>query len=248
MHLHIGKNNVIGRSFASKPNVKVVSHSQLEYENLYSYDTISISAFDSAAKVKFIGVDDVTKNIVANTNSSAEIIYFSSARVLTENLFNNYHFYIKNKLEIENFLFDHHEKSKIVYLPNIIPKYASDRCDFIDMFLDNLRDGTVKFDSSLESSWNFISSEKLVEACLDKKFTARRTVFLNHREITVADLIRFAKQYSNKPIDIEIGSDTMIYPDERKFDCEKIYSDFENTTDEFLWIRRRQQGYINDLW
>ncbi len=239
MHLHVGKNNVIGRSFSDNENVKVVSHNELFSVKISDYNTISISAFNNAAKESFIGADDMIKYVVANACPSNKILYFSTARVLNENANKNHYFYVKNKLAIERYLFDNHENVRIIYIPNIIPKSNLDRCDFIDIFINNLVRGCVEFDCSLSSSWNFISVDKLVEACFADRFMERRTLFLSKEEITVSDFLRFASYHTNINLRVRVGEKTKKYPDLTTLNCELLYSDMENSHNKLLWVKKR---------
>ena len=247
MHLHIGKNNVIGRAFSSKENVKVISSNLLYGEKLSNYYTISISAFDRDAKCKITGADNMIKDIVTRSCPDSEIIYFSTARVLSGNGGKNYYFYVKNKLAIEKFLINNHQKVKIIYLPNIIPRNHKDRCDFIDTYIKNLEMGRVEFNCSLESSWNFVSANKLIEACLAGYFVSKRTLFLSTNAISVSDLVKYARRNTTKPLKILTEKNTKHYPVLDTVNLDILYSDSDESDNKLLWIKTRQLGNKNEL-
>ena len=85
MHLHIGKNNVLGRAFYRCGECKIVTSTELfsmTKEDLLKFPKISISAFNPENKIIIQNhEDDLTKFLINNVNPKTHIVYFSTSRV-----------------------------------------------------------------------------------------------------------------------------------------------------------------------
>ncbi|MDB4202991.1 hypothetical protein N9767_01275 [Planktomarina temperata] len=210
-HLHIGKNNVIGRAFTRSGNVNVIASNEINKVDLNSYDKISISAFDPLLKEK-LGNDKLVSNILERINSDIEILYFSTVRAFEYKIPSRHISYAANKKASAQRLLSHAPHAKIVYLPNILPKTNKDQSNFIKMFHNNLINGFIRFDVSKDSSWNFICPDSLVTALNIDDFKDKHNVFINKTWITALQLVEAARLHYARDFEINYGDKKVVYP------------------------------------
>ena len=246
MHLHIGKNNVLGRAFANyAKNVHVISHTELKNFEISEFTKISISAFDPTLKetLSFNGdklLDILRQKII----KQPEIIYFSTARALQEDFPERHRTYVQNKnLSVQN-LRENFKKVSIVHLPNIIPISRQDKSVFIDTFLLNLKHNTVSFDCSENSYWNFVDPVSVIRWVENTTRIPYEILVVNMNPIHVSDLIKFAvSTRGSENLKITLGKTFISYPGTIPSEILVLPLKNSDITDHMTWLQNRMINY-----
>ena len=217
MHLHIGKNNVLGRAFQRCEFCKVVSNAELlsmSKRDLNKFTKVSISAFNPDLKFHFQNMEDpITAHLRKNIHLQTHIIYFSTARIFDENISEGYAFYVKNKQFISSLIKETFPHSSCVYLPNIIPILNKDKSKFIDQFLKNLSRKIVSFDCNAESYWNYVNPDRVVDFINNLSESNVEVLLMNQTHLTVNELVLFAKElHEDVQVKISLGTQWKRYP------------------------------------
>lgn len=242
MHLHIGKNNVLGRTFIKfGHNVHVIAHSELKKLDISKFKKISISAFNPKLKQCLLSKgDDLVDTLIAKSNGKCEVIYFSTARCLQRDVPKRHAIYIKNKQLIVKKLRDNFKKVSVIYLPNVIPLQKQDKSLFIDCFISNLNNDVVSFDCSENSSWNFIDPISLVKWLERDRQLSDESLVVNQEFITVSDLIQFAKDFRPlTKLKISVGSKKIHYPSKMDLLVDTIELSNSLEANKMDWIKNR---------
>jgi len=242
MHLHIGKNNVLGRAFAHyAKNVHVISHSELKNFEISEFTKISISAFDPALKeTASLNGDKLLDILQQKIVSQPEIIYFSTARALQEDLPERHRTYVQNKnLTVQN-LRENFKEVSIVHLPNIIPISRQDKSVFIDTFLLNLKNYTVSFDCSENSSWNFVDPVSVIRWVENTTRIPHEILVVNENPIHVSDFIKFAESTKGpQNLKISLGSMYISYPSKIASEIPVLLLKNSDIIGDMNWLKKR---------
>ena len=246
MHLHVGKNNVIGRAFSKYfQEVITVSHKDLlNFGSLERFETISISAFDPLNKVRPLENDSKLLNYIYKyADSSSKMIYFSSARCLQVRPPERHRIYVKNKMVIADKLRNKFSNFSLIYLPNLIPIETCDKSNFVDSFCKNLVTGLVHFDCSLESSWNFVDPASIVCWIKNNPLIEGDFFIRNSNNTTVKDFVTFAKSY-NPNSRVMLNPEIFIeYPGKIKSVKNTVSINNSDNTKNFKWLKSRMKLY-----
>ena len=216
MHLHIGKNNILGRAFANYANsVHIISHTELRDFEISKFTKISISAFDPTLKKTLSPNGDKLLDILRQkTSEEPEIIFFSTARVLQEDFPERHRTYIQNKNICVQNLRKNWKNVSTIFLPNIIPITKQDHSAFIDSFLSNLKKNIVSFDCSENSYWNFVDPVSVVRWVESVKKLPHEILVINENPIYVSDFIEFAVSTNGaESLKITLGQKFLAYPE-----------------------------------
>lgn len=217
MHLHIGKNNVIGRALSNMANTTVLSTeefitSRINFSSHYSL--VSVSAFDPNWKNNIIQTGDfLTSCIKKKISSDVRFVYISTARALEKMCAERHRIYVDNKNWIYKNLSKHFSNSSCIYVPNIIPDISPGVSPLIDKYLFNLRKGIVQFDLNLESTWNFVDAASLAPCIESYTLAGGHYLLRSDKQISVADFLKIAKKRLSSAVKVEVGLKNKIYPE-----------------------------------
>ena len=210
MHLHIGRSNCIGDAFLSLKSADlVISHRQVAEFDFNEVTRLSISAFDPEKKHR--PKQDFWLTSVSNLKSDVIVQYFASGRALM--LMNSkFSTYVENKQREINFLRSNFQNTQIFYVPNVVP--LSDRflSGFFKEFVQNFKKGSIRFDVSESSKWDFVPVNGLVKLADFQGNSLGQLSFrcFSGMPITASELTYLANSV-NPTSDIVFGAQTEEY-------------------------------------
>lgn len=220
-HLHIGRNNIVGRAFERMPNVLCRTHDEVSNMEDFNFDLISISAFDPIKKTLFVKNPSCFIKMVSRFPEASKIVYFSTARVFGKILEKQYSNYVKNKLVEESVLSSLFENLSIFYLPNLIPKYPTDNSPFFDIVKKNYKNNRASFDVSPKSTWNFIYPSDIPLAIEDLRYSLPKQILLSETSISVTQIVE--KLNKHKELNVLFSENRVEHYPNRDL-CSCIYT------------------------
>lgn len=186
-HIHIGKKDLIGHSLKSS-GFRVISHHEINNINLKNIDKISISAFDPNRKNLHCTDRDIFIDSVCELfPKEIKVLYFSSLRQLDNSP--GYEIYRSNKESDIKILKSHFKNVSVCFLPNIVCSYSRYTSHFIKTLKKNYDISLFKFDTSSDSSWNFIMSNEISKNLM-KLFEYKTCTILSHNNTKLGDIYK----------------------------------------------------------
>lgn len=247
MHLHIGKNNVIGRAIIRNGAAKVVSSNEfldMTKDQLSRYTNVSISAFNPCLKKHVLKREDpVIDFMKKNIGRDIHIIYISTSRVFDQPVSVTHRIYVNNKNSIRNSLEKFYKNFSCLHLPNIVPIVEEDSSDFVDQFLNNLDKKLVFFDCDEQSYWNLIDPDELGKFILSLGGPVGDISVMCENNLYVRDLIEFAKRiFPLSDLKLKIGLKRKSYPGTLPNSSKAVY--LKSTKIDWLLKRREMMGKL----
>lgn len=237
--LHIGSNDVIGRSLKQCNTVDVVSHISVKEINLSNYDVISVSAFDPARK-KITRSCKLIQILIRNcSGNNQKIIYYTTCRVFDDVLTDRHKHYVNNKLSDVASLRSHFRDVSVVYLPIIIPNSVRDNSPFFENFFKNFLENRVQFDVAVTSSWNFIKSSEFVNLIHNHEVLENEQCLLSQNPVEIGQMITYLGA-TKKSFEMKFGDQRVDYPGDTSI--KKIFSIID-TGASLEWLSKLRDIY-----
>ena len=192
--LIIGRNNVF---YIDNSNFSFVSHVEVENINLSKYSKVVVTAFDPQKKIQISKNKPVflTTNLLKQLKKMS-VYYISTARAnfnKSTNSSMDYEIYVNNKIYEEDLFLNECLDATVCRVPNLLNYNNLYQSKFQKILKLGIQNNLVKFDTTIDSSWNFLFSRSVLKWIFEDKgeFKGSKMTLMSNQKTTAEDISNY---------------------------------------------------------